>query len=170
MWLASGLCGVSQLCSWLLLQKICVLLPSPDSFLQGDFSARDQPRQTRAAEGKAPQKCSQWRAPVESREATETFSSSMPFSFSFHVRVWPFGQPWHTLRPECPEHSAFCPVGNEDIAIFLIRHGAFFCSYILLDSPDPSKHLLRKYFVEASALPSSCPGKMVSSLCLWMDG
>lgn len=60
--------------------------------------------------------------------------------------------------------------GNEDIAIFLIRHGAFFCSYILLDSPDPSKHLLRKYFVEASALPSSCPGKMVSSLCLWMDG
>ncbi|KAJ1069628.1 hypothetical protein K5549_006212 [Capra hircus] len=50
--------------------------------------------------------------------------------------------------------------GNEDIAIFLIRHGAFFCSYILLDSPDPSKHLLRKYFVEASALPSSCPGKM----------
>ncbi|XP_065762554.1 leucine-rich repeat serine/threonine-protein kinase 1 [Muntiacus reevesi] len=50
--------------------------------------------------------------------------------------------------------------GNEDIAIFLIRHGAFFCSYILLDSPDPSKHLLRKYFVEASALPGSCPEKM----------
>ncbi|XP_073657435.1 leucine-rich repeat serine/threonine-protein kinase 1 isoform X4 [Tursiops truncatus] len=50
--------------------------------------------------------------------------------------------------------------GNEDIAIFLLRHGAFFCSYILLDSPDPSKYLLRKYFVEASALPSSCPGKM----------
>ncbi|EPY82802.1 hypothetical protein CB1_000623005 [Camelus ferus] len=52
--------------------------------------------------------------------------------------------------------------GNEDIAIFLLRHGAFFCSYILLDSPDPSKHLLRKYFIEASALPSSCPGKMRS--------
>uniref|UniRef100_A0A8D1A9A2 non-specific serine/threonine protein kinase n=2 Tax=Sus scrofa TaxID=9823 RepID=A0A8D1A9A2_PIG len=50
--------------------------------------------------------------------------------------------------------------GNEDIAIFLLRHGAFFCSYILLDSPDPSKHLLRKYFIEASALPNSCPGKM----------
>lgn len=49
--------------------------------------------------------------------------------------------------------------GNEDIAIFLLRHGAFFCSYILLDSPDPSKHLLRKYFIEASALPSGCPGK-----------
>ncbi|KAM4826424.1 leucine-rich repeat serine/threonine-protein kinase 1 [Thomomys bottae] len=49
--------------------------------------------------------------------------------------------------------------GNEDIAIFLLRHGAFFCSYILLDSPDPSKHLLRKYFIEASAPPSSCPGK-----------
>ena len=123
-----------------------------------------------AAEGKAPHKCSHWQAPVEAREATETFSSFTPFSFSFHVRVWPFGQPWHALCPECPEHSAFCPVGNEDIAIFLIRHGAFFCSYILLDSPDPSKHLLRKYFVEASALPSSCPGKMVSSLCLWMDG
>ncbi|XP_066094861.1 leucine-rich repeat serine/threonine-protein kinase 1 isoform X2 [Saccopteryx bilineata] len=50
--------------------------------------------------------------------------------------------------------------GNEDVAIFLLRHGAFFCSYILLDSPDPSKHLLRKYFIEASALPSSCSGKM----------
>uniref|UniRef100_A0A8C7ANZ7 Leucine-rich repeat serine/threonine-protein kinase 1 n=1 Tax=Neovison vison TaxID=452646 RepID=A0A8C7ANZ7_NEOVI len=54
--------------------------------------------------------------------------------------------------------------GNEDIAIFLLRHGAFFCSYILLDSPDPSKHLLRKYFIEASALSSSCPGKM--ALCV----
>ncbi|GAB1292192.1 Leucine-rich repeat serine/threonine-protein kinase 1 [Apodemus speciosus] len=50
--------------------------------------------------------------------------------------------------------------GNEDIAIFLLRHGAYFCSYILLDSPDPSKHLLRKYFIEASALPSSYPGKI----------
>ncbi|KAL6087425.1 hypothetical protein STEG23_002715, partial [Scotinomys teguina] len=49
--------------------------------------------------------------------------------------------------------------GNEDIAIFLLRHGACFCSYILLDSPEPSKRLLRKYFIEASALPSSYPGK-----------
>ncbi|XP_071070427.1 leucine-rich repeat serine/threonine-protein kinase 1 isoform X2 [Dasypus novemcinctus] len=49
--------------------------------------------------------------------------------------------------------------GNEDIAIFLLRHGAFFCSYILLDSPDPSKHLLRKYFIEASTSSSSCSGK-----------
>lgn len=49
--------------------------------------------------------------------------------------------------------------GNEDIAIFLLRHGASFCSYILLDNPDPSKHLLRKYFVEASALPGVGPGK-----------
>ncbi|XP_006900121.1 PREDICTED: leucine-rich repeat serine/threonine-protein kinase 1 [Elephantulus edwardii] len=49
--------------------------------------------------------------------------------------------------------------GNEDTAIFLLRHGAFFCSYILLDSPDPSKHLLRKYFIEASTLPSGCPGE-----------
>nr|KAF6399325.1 leucine rich repeat kinase 1 [Molossus molossus] len=58
--------------------------------------------------------------------------------------------------------------GNEDIAMFLLRHGAFFCSYVLLDSPDPSKRLLRKHFVEASALPSSCPGKVVSS-CLGMN-
>lgn len=50
--------------------------------------------------------------------------------------------------------------GNEDIAIFLLRHGSFFCSYILLDSPEPSKHLLRSYFIEASALPSSCSGKV----------
>ncbi|XP_036211675.1 leucine-rich repeat serine/threonine-protein kinase 1 isoform X3 [Myotis myotis] len=50
--------------------------------------------------------------------------------------------------------------GNEDIAIFLLRHGAFFCSYILLDSPEPSKHLLRRHFIEASALPSSCSGKV----------
>ncbi|XP_004623505.1 leucine-rich repeat serine/threonine-protein kinase 1 [Octodon degus] len=49
--------------------------------------------------------------------------------------------------------------GNEDIAIFLLRHGAFFCSYILLDSPDLSKRLLRKYFIEASAPPSSCAGR-----------
>lgn len=55
-------------------------------------------------------------------------------------------------------------LGNEDIAIFLLRHGARFCSYILLDSPDPSKHLLRKYFIEASA-PSSHPGRMVSRQC-----
>ncbi|XP_059129208.1 leucine-rich repeat serine/threonine-protein kinase 1 [Peromyscus eremicus] len=54
--------------------------------------------------------------------------------------------------------------GNEDIALFLLRHGAYFCSYILLDSPDPSKHLLRKYFIEASALPSSYPGK--TALCV----
>ncbi|XP_004593208.2 leucine-rich repeat serine/threonine-protein kinase 1 [Ochotona princeps] len=49
--------------------------------------------------------------------------------------------------------------GNEDIAIFLLRHGAHFCSYILLDSPDPSKHLLRKYFIETSA-SSIHAGKM----------
>lgn len=53
--------------------------------------------------------------------------------------------------------------GNEDIAIFLLRHGAYFCSYILLDSPEPSKRLLRKYFIEASALPSSYPGKTCCS-------
>ncbi|XP_038602280.1 leucine-rich repeat serine/threonine-protein kinase 1 isoform X2 [Tachyglossus aculeatus] len=48
---------------------------------------------------------------------------------------------------------------NEDIAIFLLRHGAFFCSYILMDSPEPSKRLLRKYFVEAVILASSSPTK-----------
>lgn len=58
----------------------------------------------------------------------------------------------------------FVPSGNEDIALFLLRHGAYFCSYILLDSPDPSKRLLRKYFIEASALPSSYPGKTVSDV------
>lgn len=58
---------------------------------------------------------------------------------------------------------SFVPSGNEDIALFLLRHGAYFCSYILLDSPDPSKRLLRKYFIEASALPSSYPGKTVSN-------
>ncbi|KAM6202380.1 leucine-rich repeat serine/threonine-protein kinase 1 [Rhynchocyon petersi] len=54
--------------------------------------------------------------------------------------------------------------GVEDTAIFLLRHGAFFCSYILLDSPDSSKYLLRKYFIEASVLPSCCPGKV--ALCV----
>ncbi|XP_024897004.1 leucine-rich repeat serine/threonine-protein kinase 1 [Pteropus alecto] len=54
--------------------------------------------------------------------------------------------------------------GNEDVAIFLLRHGAFFCSYILLDSPDSSKRLLRKYFIEASALPGSYSGKMALSV------
>ncbi|XP_039700050.1 leucine-rich repeat serine/threonine-protein kinase 1 isoform X2 [Pteropus medius] len=56
--------------------------------------------------------------------------------------------------------------GNEDVAIFLLRHGAFFCSYILLDSPDSSKRLLRKYFIEASALPGSYSGKMITELDL----
>ncbi|XP_074090333.1 leucine-rich repeat serine/threonine-protein kinase 1 isoform X1 [Macrotis lagotis] len=49
--------------------------------------------------------------------------------------------------------------GNEDIAIFLIRHGAFFCSYILMDSPDLSKHLLRKYFIETSIPGTGSPTK-----------
>lgn len=71
-------------------------------------------------------------------------------------------QPRHVPALRCPPLSLVRALGNEDIAIFLLRHGAFFCSYILLDSPDPSKHLLRKYFIEASALPSGCSGKMVS--------
>lgn len=71
-------------------------------------------------------------------------------------------QPRHGPALRCPPLSLVRALGNEDIAIFLLRHGAFFCSYILLDSPDPSKHLLRKYFIEASALPSGCSGKMVS--------
>ncbi|XP_019359543.1 PREDICTED: leucine-rich repeat serine/threonine-protein kinase 1 isoform X1 [Gavialis gangeticus] len=40
--------------------------------------------------------------------------------------------------------------GNEDIAVFLLQNGASFCSYILMDSPDSSKHLLRKYFIETN--------------------
>lgn len=71
-------------------------------------------------------------------------------------------QPRHGPALRCPPLSLVRALGNEDIAIFLLRHGAFFCSYILLDSPDPSKRLLRKYFIEASALPSGCSGKMVS--------
>lgn len=50
--------------------------------------------------------------------------------------------------------------GNEDVAVFLLSHGASFCSYVLLDSPGPSKRLLRKYFIEPSGLPSNCPGKV----------
>ncbi|XP_063781730.1 leucine-rich repeat serine/threonine-protein kinase 1 [Pseudophryne corroboree] len=34
--------------------------------------------------------------------------------------------------------------GHEDIAEFLLQNGAGFCSYILLDSPDLTKKLLRK--------------------------
>ncbi|KYO21000.1 leucine-rich repeat serine/threonine-protein kinase 1 isoform A [Alligator mississippiensis] len=40
--------------------------------------------------------------------------------------------------------------GNEDIAVFLLQNGASFCSYILMDSPDSSKQLLRKYFIETN--------------------
>ncbi|XP_009874636.1 PREDICTED: leucine-rich repeat serine/threonine-protein kinase 1-like, partial [Apaloderma vittatum] len=54
--------------------------------------------------------------------------------------------------------------GNEDIAVFLLRNGAFFCSYILMDSPEYSKHLLRKYFIETSPLPGSAPAK--TALCV----
>lgn len=75
-----------QLCSWLLLQKICVLLPSPDSLLRGDFS-QDQPRQTRLSSevgrGQAPTEVfSLMWAPVESKEATETFT---PYIFVAHA-------------------------------------------------------------------------------------
>lgn len=60
--------------------------------------------------------------------------------------------------------------GNEDVAVFLLRNGAFFCSYILMDSPESSKHLLRKYFIETSPLPGSAPAKTVSShLSIWRD-
>uniref|UniRef100_A0A663MZZ0 Leucine rich repeat kinase 1 n=1 Tax=Athene cunicularia TaxID=194338 RepID=A0A663MZZ0_ATHCN len=54
--------------------------------------------------------------------------------------------------------------GNEDVAVFLLRNGAFFCSYILMDSPESSKHLLRKYFIETSPLPGSAPAK--TALCV----
>lgn len=42
--------------------------------------------------------------------------------------------------------------GNEEIAIFLLQNGAFFCSYVLMDNPHLTKHLLRKYFTEATTL------------------
>ncbi|NWV36007.1 LRRK1 kinase, partial [Grantiella picta] len=54
--------------------------------------------------------------------------------------------------------------GNEDVAVFLLRNGAFFCSYILMDSPESSKHLLRKYFIETTPLPGSAPAK--TALCV----
>uniref|UniRef100_A0A452HCZ7 non-specific serine/threonine protein kinase n=1 Tax=Gopherus agassizii TaxID=38772 RepID=A0A452HCZ7_9SAUR len=54
--------------------------------------------------------------------------------------------------------------GNEDIAVFLLQNGACFCSYILMDSPDSSKHLLRKYFVETTLLPGSAPAKTALSV------
>lgn len=60
--------------------------------------------------------------------------------------------------------------GNEDVAVFLLRNGAFFCSYILMDSPESSKHLLRKYFIETTPLPGSAPAKTVSNhLSAWRD-
>lgn len=60
--------------------------------------------------------------------------------------------------------------GNEDVAVFLLRNGAFFCSYILMDSPESSKHLLRKYFIETTPLPGSAPAKTVSNhLSAWGD-
>nr|XP_033775868.1 leucine-rich repeat serine/threonine-protein kinase 1 isoform X1 [Geotrypetes seraphini]XP_033775869.1 leucine-rich repeat serine/threonine-protein kinase 1 isoform X1 [Geotrypetes seraphini]XP_033775870.1 leucine-rich repeat serine/threonine-protein kinase 1 isoform X1 [Geotrypetes seraphini] len=40
--------------------------------------------------------------------------------------------------------------GNEDVAIFLLQNGAFFCSYILMDNPDLCKLLLRKSCIESS--------------------
>ncbi|XP_034640793.1 leucine-rich repeat serine/threonine-protein kinase 1 [Trachemys scripta elegans] len=54
--------------------------------------------------------------------------------------------------------------GNEDIAVFLLQNGACFCSYILMDSPDSSKHLLRKYFIETALLPGSAPAKTALSV------
>uniref|UniRef100_A0A8C8SVN9 non-specific serine/threonine protein kinase n=1 Tax=Pelusios castaneus TaxID=367368 RepID=A0A8C8SVN9_9SAUR len=54
--------------------------------------------------------------------------------------------------------------GNEDIAVFLLQNRACFCSYILMDSPDSSKHLLRKYFIETTLLPGSTPAKTALSV------
>uniref|UniRef100_A0A8C8SSW1 non-specific serine/threonine protein kinase n=1 Tax=Pelusios castaneus TaxID=367368 RepID=A0A8C8SSW1_9SAUR len=62
--------------------------------------------------------------------------------------------------------------GNEDIAVFLLQNRACFCSYILMDSPDSSKHLLRKYFIETTLLPGSTPALSVSWSNLklpWVD-
>ncbi|XP_078283417.1 leucine-rich repeat serine/threonine-protein kinase 1 [Rhinoraja longicauda] len=42
--------------------------------------------------------------------------------------------------------------GNEEIAAFLLDHGAHFTSYTLMDHPQLSKHLLRSCFTE----PSPC--------------
>ncbi|XP_066492192.1 leucine-rich repeat serine/threonine-protein kinase 1 [Tiliqua scincoides] len=54
--------------------------------------------------------------------------------------------------------------GHEDVAAFLLQNGSFFCSYILIDCPSASKHLLRKYFIETTTLPRSTPAKTVLSV------
>uniref|UniRef100_A0A4W3H6W8 non-specific serine/threonine protein kinase n=1 Tax=Callorhinchus milii TaxID=7868 RepID=A0A4W3H6W8_CALMI len=41
--------------------------------------------------------------------------------------------------------------GNEEIAGFLLQNGALFSSYIIMDHPEFSKRLLRKYFTEESS-------------------
>lgn len=39
--------------------------------------------------------------------------------------------------------GVFCVAGNEDVAQFLLQNGAGFSSYMLMDHPAFSKHLLR---------------------------
>lgn len=119
-------------------------------------------------QGRVPQNVSHEQEFATSREVIEkVHQHNDPFHSHFTHQRLPF---WTSCDTLGQLNTILCLLGNEDIAIFLLRHGAFFCSYILLDSPDPSKHLLRKYFIEASALSSSCPGKMVSSHCLWIKG
>lgn len=80
------------------------------------------------------------------------------------------GPCWFTYMRRREQTICLFSKGNEDVAVFLLRNGAFFCSYILMDSPESSKHLLRKYFIETSPLPGSAPTKTVSShLSVWRN-
>lgn len=46
---------------------------------------------------------------------------------------------WDCLRLS----GVFCVAGNEEVAEFLLQNGAGFSSYMLMDHPAFSKHLLR---------------------------
>ncbi|XP_053320757.1 leucine-rich repeat serine/threonine-protein kinase 1 isoform X2 [Spea bombifrons] len=65
--------------------------------------------------------------------------------------------------------------GHEDIAEFLLQNGAGFCSYILMDSPETTKRLLRRKIMESSETrqqmaPESSVCVKWSSLRLpWVD-
>lgn len=92
-------CGILQLCSWLLLQSHPALPHTvPLGFSPGPL------RQIAtllggAAEGKAPQKCSHWWAPVESKEATSVhaffiFVSRVCLAFWMAVTHFASWMPW----------------------------------------------------------------------------
>lgn len=117
-----------------------------------------------------------WVLPLEETAFTQlSFLFAHPHSFFFFFRSGYFpGFLFSSLLVHLPEvkgaNNLLFSQGNEDVAVFLLRNGAFFCSYILMDSPESSKHLLRKYFIETTPLPGSAPAKTVSNhLSAWGD-